>query len=88
MGPRGPFTRQEALEALNFTLPPTVVAVLLNIVAIIANVVSPGSGTIFAMLALLVLAVLTVWSVIAAVKVNKGNPYRYSANLRLIKPRV
>ena len=30
---RGPFTAQESKEALNFTLPPTIVAVLANILA-------------------------------------------------------
>lgn len=88
MGPRGRFTEQESLEALNFTLPPTIVALILNVVAIIAGVFSPALGTLFALLALLIWAGLTVWSVIAAVRVNQGNPYRYALNLRLIKPKA
>ncbi|MDJ0313415.1 DUF4870 domain-containing protein [Arthrobacter sp. H35-D1] len=85
MGPRGRFTAQESLEALNFTLPPTIAAVVLNIVAFVCAFFSPEMGTIFSMLALFVWAILTVFSVIAAVRVNRGQPYRYALNLRLIK---
>lgn len=84
MGPRGRFTAQESLEALNFTLPPTIVAVVLNILAFAFAFFSPELGTIFSMLALFVWAFLTVFSVIAAVRVNQGQPYRYALNLRLL----
>lgn len=85
LGPRGRFTAQESLEALNFTLPPTIAAVLLNILALVSSFFSPSVATIFSLLALLLWAVLTVFSVIAAVQVNKGQPYRYAWNLRLLK---
>ncbi|WP_104087379.1 DUF4870 domain-containing protein [Arthrobacter sp. GMC3] len=81
---RGPFTAQESREALNFTLPPTILALALNLIALILNLVDPGAGTPLSMLALLIWVVLTVWSVIAAVAVSKGNPYRYALNLRRI----
>ncbi|MDJ0315884.1 DUF4870 domain-containing protein [Arthrobacter antibioticus] len=84
-GPRGRFTAQESFEALNFTLPPTIAAVFLNILALVFSMFNPSVGTIFALLALLVWAALTVFSVIAAIHVNKGQPYRYSMNLRLLK---
>lgn len=85
MAARGPFTAQESREALNFTLPPTIAAVALNIIALILNLIDPGAGTPLSMLALLLWVGLTVWSVIAAIQVNKGNPYRYAWNLRRIK---
>lgn len=85
MAPRGRFTAQESKEALNFTLIPTLVAVLLNIVAFVLQLVMPGTGTTFSLLALLVWAFLTVFSIIGAVRVNKGQPYRYPFNPRLIK---
>lgn len=78
---RGPFTSQESKEALNFTLPPTVLAIILNILAISI----PGIGSLFAILAAVTWATLTVFSVIAAIHVNRGNPYRYPMNLRLIR---
>ncbi|WP_045076892.1 DUF4870 domain-containing protein [Psychromicrobium lacuslunae] len=78
---RGPFTAQESKEALNFTLPPTVLAIILNILAISIPVV----GSVFAILAAVIWATLTVFSVIAAIHVNRGNPYRYPMNLRLIR---
>lgn len=77
---RGPFTSQESKEALNFTVPPTVLAIILNILAISV----PGFGSVFAILAAVVWGILTVFSVIAAIHVNRGNPYRYPLNLRLI----
>ncbi|WFR85468.1 DUF4870 domain-containing protein [Arthrobacter sp. Y-9] len=77
---RGPFTAQESKEALNFTLPPTLVAVVANILSLI-----PWIGGIFAVIAALIWIALTVFSVIAGVHVNRGQPYRYKYNLRLIK---
>ncbi|MHA7271721.1 DUF4870 domain-containing protein [Arthrobacter sp. HLT1-20] len=85
MAPRGRFTAQESLEALNFTLPPTAIAVLLNLLGFIFTFFNPQLGTVFFLLALLVWAFLTAFSVIAAVSVNKGQPYRYSLNLRPLK---
>ena len=82
---RGPFTAQESHEALNFTLPPTILAVVLNIVGIIVSAINPGAGTPFSLLALLVWVFLTVFSVIGAVRVSRNQPYRYAWNLRLIK---
>ena len=77
---RGPFTAQESKEALNFTLPPTLVAVVANILSLI-----PWVGGIFAVLAALIWIALTVFSVIAGIHVNRGQPYRYKYNLRLLK---
>lgn len=85
MGARGRFTRQEALEALNFTLPPTILAIILNITAVVVGIYNPKLGTVFALLALAIWVALTIWSVVAAIKVNQGNPYRYALNLRPIK---
>lgn len=76
---RGPFTAQESKEALNFTLPPTVAAVVLNFLALI-----PFVGSVFAVLATLVWVALSVYSVIAGIQVNRGQPYRYRYNLRLL----
>ncbi len=85
VGPRGRFTEQESLEALNFTLPPTLVAVALNLLALVFVFINPQVATVFSMLAPLVWIFLTVFSVIAALQVNKGQPYRYSLNLRWLK---
>lgn len=85
LGPRGRFTAQESLEALNFTLPPTIIAIFLNVLALIFSFFIPALGSIFAMLALLVWIFLTVFSVIAAIRVNRGQPHRYSWNMRYFK---
>ncbi len=81
---RGPFTAQESKEALNFTVPPTIVAALANIIAVLLAGVAPLAGTVFAFLAVAIWIFLTVFSVIAAVHVNRGQPYRYLWSLRLI----
>lgn len=76
---RGPFTAQESKEALNFTLPPTVVALLLNVLVLIEPI-----SSVCAVLAALIWVLLTVFAVKAGIHVNKGEPYRYPFNLRLI----
>ncbi|MDJ0358392.1 DUF4870 domain-containing protein [Paenarthrobacter sp. PH39-S1] len=81
---RGPFTAQESKEALNFTVPPTIVAAVANIMAVLLAGVAPLAGTVFAFLAVAIWIFLTVYSVIAAVQVNRGQPYRYLWSLRLI----
>ncbi|MCZ2402692.1 DUF4870 domain-containing protein [Paenarthrobacter sp. Z7-10] len=78
---RGPFTAQESKEALNFTLPPTILAALANILALAV----PSEGSLFAILAVALWIFLTVYSVVAAIAVNRGRPYRYLLNLRLIR---
>lgn len=76
---RGPFTAQESKEAFNFTLPPTILAIVANLLSMI-----PIIGWFFAVIALLLWLFLTVNGVIAGIEVNKGRPYRYRFNLRLI----
>lgn len=81
---RGPFTAQESKEALNFTLPPTVVAAACNLLALVLSMFLPALGSVFAFLAVAIWVGLTVFSVIAAIHVNRGEPYRYRWNLRLV----
>ncbi|WP_298252362.1 DUF4870 domain-containing protein [uncultured Arthrobacter sp.] len=76
---RGPFTAQESKEALNFTLPPTVLALLAWLLSLI-----PVIGAVFAVLNALIWLTVTLLSVHAGIQVNRGKPYRYALNLRLI----
>lgn len=76
---RGPFTAQESKEALNFTLPLTVVAIVANMLALL-----PVIGAIFGVVAVLLWLFMTISGVVAGIEVNKGRPYRYPFNLRLI----
>ncbi len=77
---RGPFTAQESKEALNFTLPPTIAAVLANLLVLL-----PVVGNIFAVIATAIWVALTCFSVSAGIRVNHGQPHRYRFNLRWIK---
>lgn len=77
---RGPFTAQEAKEALNFTLPPTVLAIVANLLALI-----PVVGGVFGIVAMLIWLFMTISGLAAGIQCNKGRPYRYPLNLRLIQ---
>ena len=77
---RGPFTAQESKEALNFTLPPTILALLAWLLSFI-----PGIGWIFAIINALLWVAIAVSSVVAGIAVNHGRPYRYRLNLRRIR---
>lgn len=77
---RGPFTAQESKEALNFTLPPTVLALLANLLVLV-----PVVGNAFAIAATVIWIIITIFSVAAGIHVNRGQPHRYRFNLRLIK---
>ena len=60
---RGPFTAQESKEALNFTLPPTVAAVLANLLVFV-----PVVGNLFAVLA------TVIWIAVDVLLRLRGNP--------------
>ncbi|KNC17790.1 hypothetical protein AC792_13140 [Arthrobacter sp. RIT-PI-e] len=77
---RGPFTAQESTEALNFTLPPTILALVAWLLSFI-----PAIGVAFAILNALIWITLTVFSVIAGVHASRGLPYRYPFTLRRIR---
>ncbi|WP_318241956.1 DUF4870 domain-containing protein [Arthrobacter gallicola] len=77
---RGPFTAQESKEALNFTLPPTLLALLAWLLSFI-----PVIGGFFAIINALLWITVAVASVIAGIECNRGRPYRYRFNLRRIR---
>ncbi|AUZ88941.1 DUF4870 domain-containing protein [Arthrobacter sp. TmT3-37] len=77
---RGPFTAQESKEALNFTLPPTILALVAWLLSLV-----PVIGGIFAVVNALIWVTITIFSVNAGIQVNRGRPYRYPLNLRLVR---
>lgn len=72
---RGAFTEQESREALNFTLLPTVIIVVSMCLSVV-----PYVGWLFGLIAALLWTYLAVMSLVAGIKVNKGNPYQYKGN--------
>lgn len=77
---RGPFTAQESKEALNFTLPLTVLmAVLFGLAFVPVTDTWAGLGLV------VVWASMAVSGLIGGSECNKGRPYRYPVNLRLIR---
>ncbi|WP_010524584.1 DUF4870 domain-containing protein [Nesterenkonia sp. F] len=76
---RGPFVAQESKEALNFTLPLTVLLLAAYVLALL-----PVIGWIFGLAAVLLWVVMTLAGLIAGIECNKGRPYRYRLNVRLV----
>lgn len=77
---RGPFTAQEAKEALNFSVPPTLFMVLFFFLGQL-----PVLGPIFAVLAAITWAGMALYGVMGGSHVNKGRPFRYPFNLRILR---
>ena len=75
---RGPFTAQESREALNFTLLPSIVV----LAGIVLSLV-PAVGWLFSVIAAVTWLWLAIASVVAGVKVNRGEPYQYCGNTHL-----
>lgn len=77
---RGPFTAQESKEALNFTLPLTIIMVVFYGLAFIPAIAAfSGLGGVF------VWAFMAISGLIGGTECNKGRPYRYPLNLRLLQ---
>jgi uncharacterized Tic20 family protein len=70
-----PFVRQHAAEALNFHITVTIGAMISAVLIIVLI----GILTLVA-----VLIAGAVFSVLAAIAANRGEPYRYPLNLRLV----
>ncbi|WP_243728961.1 DUF4870 domain-containing protein [Nesterenkonia sphaerica] len=77
---RGPFTAQESKEALNFTLPLTVLVLLCYGLAFI-----PAIAAIAGIAGVIVWAYMAISGLIGGTECNKGRPYRYPVNLRLVR---
>lgn len=75
---RGQFTEQESMEAMNFTLLPSLVVVF---GALLAPV--PYVGWIPALAATAAWLLLAVGSLVAGIRANRGEPHRYRFNTRL-----
>ncbi|MDO4898865.1 MAG: DUF4870 domain-containing protein [Rothia sp. (in: high G+C Gram-positive bacteria)] len=75
---RGPFTEQESREALNFTLLPTLIIALSILLSGI-----PAIGWFFGLLAAITWTFLAITSLLAGIKVTRGNPYQYRYNTQL-----
>ncbi|MCJ8503427.1 DUF4870 domain-containing protein [Kocuria flava] len=75
---RGRFTEQESLEAMNFTLLPSLVVVA---GALLAPV--PFVGWLFALAAAAAWLLLAIGSLAGGIQVNRGEPYVYRYNTRL-----
>lgn len=96
LGPRSARVKTESREALNFVITAILAYIALQIVGVLVNVLyqqlPAGIDVIFLLLGLLITFVsfavwvlVVVFSIVAAVRVNKGGSYRYPFALRLIK---
>ncbi len=74
-----PFAEQEAREAMNFTFVPSIALMVLWVLSFL-----PGIGNIVMVLGTLVWLFMAVASVRAGIEVNRGEPYSYRVNPRLL----
>ena len=74
-----PFAEQEAREAMNFTFVPSIALMMLWVLSFL-----PGIGNIAMVLGTLVWLFMAVASVRAGIEVNRGEPYSYRVNPRLL----
>jgi uncharacterized Tic20 family protein len=81
-GNKSAFVRRHAVESLNFQI-----TLLIALAAgIVLSVATLGIGLIIVVPVGLVVAVLAlVWIIMAGVKANNGEDYRYPINIRLVK---
>lgn len=81
-GNKSAFVRRHAVESLNFQI-----TLLIALAAgIVLSVATLGIGLIIVVPVGLVIAVLAlVWIIMAGVKANNGEDYRYPINIRLVK---
>jgi uncharacterized Tic20 family protein len=81
-GNKSAFVRRHAVESLNFQI-----TLLIALAAgIVLSVATLGIGLIIVVPVVLVVAVLAlVWIIMAGVKANNGEDYRYPINIRLVK---
>ena len=80
---RGPFTRQEAKEALNFQLTVTIFVVGLYIVGTILAFIL--IGLLLYPVAWIVGVLGIIFGIVGGVKVNSGQAYRYFFAFRMVK---
>jgi uncharacterized Tic20 family protein len=81
-GTKSAFVRRHAVESLNFQL-----TLLIAVVAgVVLSIATWGIGLIVFIPALVIGGVLAlVFTVLAAVKANNGEDYRYPVNIRMVK---
>jgi uncharacterized Tic20 family protein len=81
-GQRSAFVRRHAVEALNFQL----ALLLLTVAGVVLSVVTLGLALFLVVPLAVVVGVLAlIFIVMASVKANSGEDYRYPLNLRLVK---
>ncbi len=81
-GNKSAFVRRHAIESLNFQI-----TLLIALAAgIVLSVATLGLGLIIVLPVGLVIGILAlVWIIMAGIKANNGEDYRYPLNIRLVK---
>jgi uncharacterized protein len=83
---RGPFVRAHSATALNFQISMAIYFAALSILTVVLTLVTLGFWTFIAWLPFLALGVvIIVFSIIAAVRANKGEYYAYPLTIKFIK---
>ena len=84
-GNQSPWVRRNAVESLNFQLSMLIYGFVGTILGVVVAVVTLGIGLLLLVpLALAFAAVWIVCTIIAAVKANSGEEYRYPLTIRMV----
>ena len=76
---RAPFTEQESREAMNFTLLPSIMILVLLILSFV-----PGMASLMMFFTAILWLYMAISSVIAGIYAAQGEPHRYKLNLRIL----
>ena len=83
---RGVFVRRQTVEALNFQILVTAVALAVLLLSIVLGVITFGLALLLIVpLALAIGVAALVFEIVAAVKANQGIDYRYPVSWRLVR---
>jgi uncharacterized protein len=85
-GDKSPTVRGHAVDAVNFQITWAIASVVAYVVFLCGGAITLGFGYLFLWLLPLATAIIaTVFGIVAGVKANNGQPYRYPMTFRIIK---
>ena len=84
-GTRDPFVRKHATESVNFQLSVLIVSIPLLFIELLFIVATGGFGALLVLPFALALLAFCVWqNIVGSIAANKGEPFRYLLNFRLL----
>jgi uncharacterized Tic20 family protein len=84
-GPKSAFVRRHAVESLNFQITVLIVGAAGSLLSVLLVLLTVGLGLLVIIpVAIAAVVLVLVFTVIAGIKANNGEEYRYPVNIRLV----